>query len=410
MKIGFISTAFPQDIDRFVLGIHQRAGMFIEAMRDLGQLHMLYYVNGHVSVSDQYVAEMEKKLRSRWNADVHLMLCRFKPIQTSDGWFEYYLRPALSLYNNPLYGRLSGCEQTQAIEKLVSQKPDILFAHRLGSMCALMRTRRIDAPVYFDLDDIEHKAFIRSLKLPPNWPGKNLLYSQVPALLLTERAAIKRSKKTFVCSEYDRKYLEKKWHLKNVVAIPNAVRIPDEQTLAERANLLFLGTFGYQPNVAAANYLIEKIWPTIRSAVPAARLLIAGEKPEQINAYKMKPPGGEFCGFVERLDALYRDVRVVCCPILTGGGTRIKILEAAAFGKPVVSTRIGAEGLDFTDGREIFLSGVAESFAQHCILLLSDYKLAAGIGRAARDRCIRMFDKSEIVPVIKRELHFGSLQ
>ena len=80
------------------------------------------------------------------------------------------------------------------------------------------------------------------------------------------------------------------------------------------------------------------VWPLIRKACPEARLIIAGNKPERIPSFASHPPGVEFTGFVEDLGQLYQRVGIVCCSILSGGGTRLKILEAAAYGKAIVST------------------------------------------------------------------------
>ena len=93
----------------------------------------------------------------------------------------------------------------------------------------------------------------------------------------------------------------------------------------------------------------------MREACPDARLIVAGNKPERIPSFAQRPAGVEFTGFVSELEMLYRRAAIVCCPILSGGGTRIKILEAAAHGKAVVSTVVGAEGLELRDGVEIAL-------------------------------------------------------
>ncbi|MHC5733168.1 MAG: glycosyltransferase family 4 protein, partial [Nostoc sp.] len=86
-------------------------------------------------------------------------------------------------------------------------------------------------------------------------------------------------------------------------------------------------------NVIGANFLIENIWPLIYQQHPEARLIIAGKSPENIRTYSDNIPGVEFTGFVPDINALYDQTRVVCCPILSGGGTRLKIIEAAAYGK-----------------------------------------------------------------------------
>jgi glycosyltransferase involved in cell wall biosynthesis len=162
----------------------------------------------------------------------------------------------------------------------------------------------------------------------------------------------------------------------------------------------------YAPNLAAATYLIESIWPSILSALPNARLTVAGAYPERIPSFAGNPPGVEFSGFVGDLASLYKDVAVVCCPILAGGGTRIKILEAAAYGKPIVSTTVGSEGIELKNGTEILLRDDPGSFAEACIRLLKDRVMAARIGKAARSVARRLYDEKEVVKEIRS--HFDS--
>src|SRR6266700_881188 len=130
-----------------------------------------------------------------------------------------------------------------------------------------------------------------------------------------------------------------RWRLPGMVTIPNAVAIPATYGIDPTSrSLLLLATYAYGPNIAAAEFLIREVWPLVREACPDAQLIIAGDKPERIPSFASHPPGVDFTGFVDDLDQLYRRVRIVCCPILAGGGTRVKILEAAAHGKAIVST------------------------------------------------------------------------
>jgi hypothetical protein len=187
-----------------------------------------------------------------------------------------------------------------------------------------------------------------------------------------------------------------------VVVIPNAVDLPRVKALPDTKNLLFLGFLSFHPNTIAADHLIEDIWPTVLSSLPDARLLIAGARPEWLASYKKEPKGVTFVGFVDDLERLYDEVAVVCCPILYGSGTRIKILEAAAHGKPVVSTTIGAEGIDLKDGEEILLRDDPKSFAEACIRLLTDKSLAARMAHKARSAIERSHERRAVVGNIKR--------
>jgi len=169
-------------------------------------------------------------------------------------------------------------------------------------------------------------------------------------------------------------------------------------------SLLLVAAYAYGPNIISAEFLVKDVWPLVREACPDARLIVAGNKPERIPSFARMPAGVEFTGFVPDLAQLYRRTAIVCCPILSGGGTRIKILEASAYGKAIVSTVVGAEGLELRDGVEIILRDGARAFADACIELLGDPPRREALGRAAREAVARRYDRRQIVALVKHEI------
>ena len=225
----------------------------------------------------------------------------------------------------------------------------------------------------------------------------------MPIRFCGEYRAVRLAKLTFVCSETDRRYLTNRLYLQNVVTVPNAVSIPEPQPVTEEPTLLFLGS-PHVPNLFAAEFLIKCIWPCIYRKIPTARLVIAGLPPNKISKSCHSTPGVEITGFVSDLDGLYKRTRVVCAPILSGGGTRIKIIEAAAYGKSIVSTRLGAEGIEMSDGRELLLRDDPRSFAKACLKLLKDTALCKKLGDAARTTAVRYHDRNKVIQLIQRYL------
>lgn len=404
MRILFVSCNFPYDLKTAVSGMDRRMAMFVEALKGLGELDMLFYVSPGFSVDDQRRQALEDELSAHWGAKIRLTLCAMPPVPKRKSLWKAYGPAALSFYKQSLNEGTSGADQVRAIRHCLERKPDAIFAHRLRSMCPLLLAQQNSTPVFMDLDDIEHVAFARSIRQPPYWRSKPLRYLQLPALIWGERKAILRARKTFVCSEKDRENLSRVWHLPGIATVPNAVRVPDATPIPDTLNLLFLGRYSYTPNSNAAEHLIRRIWPRVRQACPGARLIIAGEGPQEIPCYAERPEGVEFRGFIDDLEELYRTTRVVCCPIQSGGGTRFKIVEAAAYGRPIVASSLGAEGLAMKDNDSILLRDDPESFAQACILLLQDNHLAARLGERARWEAIRTFDKDNIVKLIRNEI------
>ena len=166
-------------------------------------------------------------------------------------------------------------------------------------------------------------------------------------------------------------------------------------TNREPNTLLFLGSFRHIPNREALDWFVTQVWPLIVAARPETRLVIIGSDPPPRHSL---PEVGhvEMIGFVDDVrDALAR-YAVFICPILTGSGVRVKLLEAYAAGIPVVSTTIGAEGLSQFDGDTCALADAPELFAQKTIDLLTDPTQAAQLAQKARKHVMEAWDMATI--------------
>ena len=272
-------------------------------------------------------------------------------------------------------------------------------------MSVLMRLSREvgGTPVFFDLDDIEHIALSRQLLRDPELPTERLKLLQVPRLLLAEIQAVHHARLTFVCSESDRRYLRRLACSSRIEVVENSTHFPATiGTGASEPIVVFVGFLRYAPNVLAADTLVRDIWPLVHARVPGARLIIAGRYPEVLKSYPATDPSVTFAGFVDDLAELYAKARLVCCPILNGGGTRIKIIEAAAHARAVVATPLAAEGLTFRDGTDIVLRDTVEGLAAACVQLLQDPSLAVRLGLAARERAIATYEHGTVVARLER--------
>lgn len=402
MRVLFVvSLVLPTEWLVAIHGIHKRMEMFIDAIKEIAQIDILFYVSPDIDISQPAVSKLESFFRQRWNTNINLFLCPEFTNPAPLSKLQTEIPGIFNFFKHPAYRNTSGSQQIRAFEECLSRKPDAIFVHRLRSMPPVILTSKTLPPIFFDLDDIEHIAFIRKLNQPPSSLIASLYYSQVPAIWWGELRAIRMARQTFICSKKDRNYLTKRWGLSGVVTVPNAITIPEPQPITNEPTLLFIGAYTYQPNINAANFLIEQVWPGIYKLMPEARLIIAGKEPSKIRSYSSGVPGVEFTGFVNDLDALYRRVRVVCCPIFSGGGTRIKMIEAAAYGKPIVATRIGVEGLDMQDGQDFLLRNNPKSFAEACLELLKNYSLCEQLGSNARAAAIRRYDRTNIVRLIQ---------
>ncbi len=383
MRVLVVTCAFPRNTRTHVHGGFQRLAMFVEAVGRIAELDMLLYADDRTDISPAAVAGMEDMLAAHWNVPLRLHCCRRDQPADDASVRHQYLEPALSVFRQQDYLGTSGTAQLAAFEACLARRPDAIFANGFEAMCPLLATRQRLPPVMFDIGDIPDVLLIRGLRSERTLRDRCVRLSRLPALLYGERRAVRLAQTTFVCSEADRQHLAAWWLRRGVTVAPNAVRAVKRLPPAAEPALLFLGAYWYKPNADAAALLIQRIWPRIRATIPEARLIVAGSSPESIPGREHAGPGVEFTGFVDDLESLYARARVVCAPILEGGGTRVKIIEAASYGRPIVATRVGAEGLDLRDGRELLLRDDPSAFARACIELLGDPAACRRLGEGA---------------------------
>jgi glycosyltransferase involved in cell wall biosynthesis len=158
--------------------------------------------------------------------------------------------------------------------------------------------------------------------------------------------------------------------------------------------ILFVGNMSYAPNADGARWFLSRVWPRLRRASRSPlRLVIAGSNPPQSLVRTGKQRDVRVTAWVPDLAPCYRAADLVVIPIRVGGGTRIKLIEAAAQGLPIVSTTLGAEGTAFRDGRDLLLADTEERFVEACAGLLANPVRAARFGRRARVAASHAYDR-----------------
>jgi len=177
-----------------------------------------------------------------------------------------------------------------------------------------------------------------------------------------------------------------------VWVIPNGVDLPSRPPPqpAEPA-LIFVGSLQGMFNRDGVAWFLETCWPAVRRAVPDVTLILAGRGGDDLRA-----EGVEALGFVDDLSVLYARSSVAIVPLRLGAGTRLKVPEAMAYGRPVVSTPVGAEGHRLAAEHGVLIAASSEDFAGACIDLLRDGDRAARIGAAGRLTAESRFEWSAI--------------
>lgn len=255
-------------------------------------------------------------------------------------------------------------------------KPDTIIVEGIGLFKLLRPLRPLTKQLVLDMHNVESDlaAQLQHLRLERFRAGFGIRRLERKALSLVDRV--------WVCSNLDREKLTGLSRHKlpiDVVAngIPKAEDIP-EALSAEAATdrgfpvILFIGHLGYPPNVDAAERLAHAILPRIRQVLPGAKLVLAGRTPRAAVRALTGLPDVELIENPESVAPLLSAAHLTIIPLKAGGGTRIKILEAMAWGVPVIATPVAAEGLDLVDGDEVLLSATDEGLADMAIGLCLD--------------------------------------
>lgn len=181
-----------------------------------------------------------------------------------------------------------------------------------------------------------------------------------------------------------------------VTVIPTGV---DTEALSVRQEpdavprLVFTGTLGYPPNRQGIEWFVNEVWPAVRSAVPGVELEIVGREPPPSVIALGERPGVEVVGPVPDMGPYFARAQAVIVPILTGAGIRVKIVEAMAAGRAIVSTSLGWEGLPHViPGRHLLLADEPHEFAAAAVRLLQDPELRAALARSARELAETRYD------------------
>jgi glycosyltransferase involved in cell wall biosynthesis len=209
------------------------------------------------------------------------------------------------------------------------------------------------------------------------WRG--VLTAEARALEAMERRAGKFDV-VAVVSELDRQTLAGVARHPRVVVLPNAWGRPTLLPRAEAPVVSFVALMSWAPNLEAATWFCRTVWPHVTARVPAARLQLVGRDPSD-GIRALAGPSVEVTGTVDDLEPWYQRTRVSVAPLLTGGGSRLKILESLAAGRPVVATAIGAEGLEDLVGRGVVVEDDPERMATALAELLTDEEGSARMGR-----------------------------
>lgn len=339
--------------------IHQDKKSFLECVTDYPAFAKaaIYSTKEPLKkdVLDLLPSKFEKALRSRWYQ-------REWTTPADGNLLQYY--PVLS-------------------SLLKQEKFDGIILENLATLNAVNIIRRFDTKVkiIYDAHNVDTNLAKAAFK------RQEISSSQLQTYREAEQNLYQKVDAIFTCSEDDKaSFLEMNENKLLAEVIPNGVRIPERKFDAgtrqdQPEYILFCGSLWSIPNAEGLYWFCKKIWPIIIEQLPALKLLVvgSGELPEKY-AEIMSMKSIDFTGPVADVKSFYNKAAIAIVPLLTGSGTRLKVLEAMGLGVPVVSTSIGAEGIACQHGDNILIADTENEFAERIIFLFKNKDQRLKIG------------------------------
>ncbi len=253
-------------------------------------------------------------------------------------------------------------------------------------------------PIVLFQHNVESEIWRRHVEVESNPLVKFFYRIELAKMRKYEMNAVRSAIHVIAVSQHDRRLMTAWTDASRISVVPTGVDLEEYSQPRSEAEpgplLMFVGSMDSKPNVDGVVYFCQAIWPLILTKIPQARFRIVGRNPAA-TVVKLASATVEVTGTVTSIAEELRRAAVVVVPLRIGGGTRLKIYEAMAMARAVVSTTMGAEGLDVTDGRNLLLRNSPQEFADACASLLLDIELRHRIGAAA-SQVARVYDWSVI--------------
>jgi sugar transferase (PEP-CTERM/EpsH1 system associated) len=322
---------------------------------------------------------------------------------TAKGTWRFYAEAAGYLVDPAPYAVAkyrSAAYRARVEERLATERFDAVVCDFLPPVVSL--PERLPCPAILFTHNVEAEIWRRHAERATNALSRHLMTQQWRRMLRFESEALARFDRVLAVSEADARTFSRLY--------PAALRAPVHvvQTGVEtdyftpatdepaRAHMVFTGSMDWLPNEDGMTYFCREILPKIRQAEPDATLSIIGRAPTPAVRRLAEIPGVDVTGRVDDVRPHIARGAVYVVPLRIGGGTRLKIFEAMAMAKAVVSTTIGAEGLPVTSGRDIDIADDPAGFAQAVVRLMRDTQARRAMEAAARRLVVERYDWSAV--------------
>lgn len=257
----------------------------------------------------------------------------------------------------------------------------------------------IEYPILVATHNVECQIWERRAEHAVNPLAASFFRNQAAKMRRFEIDAVKRADAVTAVTTADAETM-RQWRARDVTVIPNGADLESYNPAPEKEEpdqIVSVSSLDWFPNQDALEYFAAEILPEITRTNSKAVVTIVGRRPPAAFKEKIQNvPGVRFLGEVQDVRPFLESASVVVVPLRIGGGSRLKILEALAAGKAVVSTTIGAEGLELTPGKDLIIADGPQEFAAAVLNLLKDPAKRQALGESGRQTVIAKYDWKEI--------------
>jgi len=372
MKILFLAHLFPLPLD---------SGGKIKSFCTLKTLARQHEVRLIAYLRNELESEMLPEIRGIC-AEVDVVSLQRSALRSA--WDAL---AALAFGNSFVISRNFRREMLDAFERALAEfKPDVVHIDHL-QMAQFVGFDRSYKTV-LDQHNVECLILKRMAKTAESAVMRQYARLEWPKLMRYELDVCRRSDLIITVSEEDKAELQAMdSSLRNIHAVPIGIdvnAIPIVERSHNTRNLLFLGAMHWPPNIDCVLWFYREILPLIKAEIPDCTFTVAGQRAPKSVTNLASDSSVRVIGYVSDQVAVAKDCSVFVVPLRSGSGVRVKILNAMAMGLPIVSTSIGAEGIDVEHGKHLLIADTPEEFAKAVVSVLRDSSLADILGQNAR--------------------------
>ncbi|MDT5123037.1 MAG: polysaccharide biosynthesis protein PslH [Acidobacteriota bacterium] len=392
MRILWLKTELLHPVDK---------GGKIRTYQTLKELKREHHIT-YLTLDDGTAGEDARERASEY---CHELVC--VPHRTSQKFSAaFYLELARNLFSRLPYF-MKKYESSEMRREIIERTPqgnyDVLVCDSLQPSINIPSSTGM--PMVLTQHNVEAMIWQRHYEVQRNQLKKVFFYGQWRKAVAYERAASQRFDKIIAVSREDAEVTRRDFGVETVEDAPTGVDTdffrPSGGIEREPHNLVFTGSMDWLPNEDAIQFFTREVLPLVKKTIPDVTLTVVGRNPfPSLIELGRRDPSIVVTGRVEDVRPYMEKAAAYIVPLRIGGGTRLKIYEAMAMEKPVISTTIGAEGLPVRDGAELLLADTPEAFAEAIVRVLTDEEFARELARRAAETVRAEFGWDKVAAVV----------